>query len=93
MIPIAKPPFFEDAGARPEALAISGARALAVLGDLIEAFDEAMRLGYNWKKGPFELIDEIGTALEATAARTMQSATCESCETTVSSRWPPTMSP
>jgi len=24
------------------------------------AIDEAMRLGYNWKKGPFELIDEIG---------------------------------
>ncbi|MCA1973540.1 MAG: enoyl-CoA hydratase/isomerase family protein, partial [Caenispirillum sp.] len=23
--------------------------------------DEAMRLGYNWKQGPFELIDKIGT--------------------------------
>ncbi len=30
--------------------------------DEIESFDEAMRLGYNWKKGPFELIDQIGTA-------------------------------
>ena len=30
--------------------------------DEVESFDEAMRLGYNWKKGPFELIDEIGTA-------------------------------
>lgn len=30
--------------------------------DEVEAFDEAMRLGYNWKKGPFELIDDIGVA-------------------------------
>jgi len=29
--------------------------------DEIEAVDEAMRLGYNWKLGPFELIDRIGT--------------------------------
>lgn len=28
--------------------------------DEIEAIDEAMRLGYNWKEGPFELIDRIG---------------------------------
>ncbi len=28
--------------------------------DTIDAIDEAMRLGYNWKKGPFELADEIG---------------------------------
>src|SRR5665811_555514 len=28
----------------------------------ITAVDEAMRLGYNWKKGPFELIDELGAA-------------------------------
>ncbi|MGE4481768.1 3-hydroxyacyl-CoA dehydrogenase NAD-binding domain-containing protein [Acidocella sp.] len=26
----------------------------------IHAIDEAMRLGYNWKFGPFELIDKIG---------------------------------
>ncbi|MBU6418668.1 MAG: 3-hydroxyacyl-CoA dehydrogenase/enoyl-CoA hydratase family protein [Proteobacteria bacterium] len=26
----------------------------------IHAIDEAMRLGYNWKLGPFELIDKIG---------------------------------
>lgn len=26
----------------------------------INAIDEAMRLGYNWKLGPFELIDKIG---------------------------------
>ncbi|MEH6445180.1 MAG: 3-hydroxyacyl-CoA dehydrogenase NAD-binding domain-containing protein [Oceanospirillaceae bacterium] len=28
--------------------------------DDINAVDEAMRLGYNWKLGPFELIDKIG---------------------------------
>jgi 3-hydroxyacyl-CoA dehydrogenase len=28
--------------------------------DDIAAIDEAMRLGYNWKWGPFELIDKIG---------------------------------
>ena len=28
----------------------------------ITAIDEAMRLGYNWKFGPFELIDRIGSA-------------------------------
>ncbi|MBE7199325.1 MAG: 3-hydroxyacyl-CoA dehydrogenase, partial [Parafilimonas terrae] len=30
--------------------------------DEIAAIDEAMRLGYNWKWGPFELIDRIGGA-------------------------------
>lgn len=53
---------------------VHGAYAWAVMGrtlayaallvgdaaDEIEAIDEAMRLGYNWKKGPFELIDDIG---------------------------------
>lgn len=29
--------------------------------DEVAAVDEAMRLGYNWKQGPFELIDRIGT--------------------------------
>ncbi len=28
----------------------------------ITGIDEAMRLGYNWKEGPFELIDKIGAA-------------------------------
>jgi len=28
----------------------------------ITAIDEAMRLGYNWKQGPFELIDRLGLA-------------------------------
>ena len=27
----------------------------------IEAVDHAMRLGYNWKHGPFELLDRLGT--------------------------------
>ncbi len=29
--------------------------------DDIASIDEAMRLGYNWKFGPFELIDQIGS--------------------------------
>jgi 3-hydroxyacyl-CoA dehydrogenase len=29
--------------------------------ETIEAIDEAMRLGYNWQWGPFELIDKLGT--------------------------------
>ncbi|SCA54761.1 3-hydroxyacyl-CoA dehydrogenase [Candidatus Terasakiella magnetica] len=29
--------------------------------DDIASIDEAMRLGYNWKFGPFELIDKLGT--------------------------------
>jgi 3-hydroxyacyl-CoA dehydrogenase len=32
------------------------------IADDIVAVDEAMRLGYNWKFGPFELIDQLGTA-------------------------------
>lgn len=39
--------------------------AAALLGDAadeVEAIDEAMRLGYNWKFGPFELIDQLGVA-------------------------------
>lgn len=41
------------------------AYAAALVGDAadeIEAIDEAMRLGYNWKSGPFELIDQLGGA-------------------------------
>ncbi len=30
--------------------------------DSVVAVDEAMRLGYGWKHGPFELIDRLGTA-------------------------------
>lgn len=32
------------------------------IADDINAVDQAMRLGYNWKFGPFELIDQIGPA-------------------------------
>jgi 3-hydroxyacyl-CoA dehydrogenase len=32
------------------------------IADDICAVDEAMRLGYNWKFGPFELIDQLGAA-------------------------------
>ena len=28
--------------------------------DDIDSIDEAMRLGYAWKSGPFELLDKIG---------------------------------
>ena len=30
------------------------------IGDDVAAIDEAMRLGYNWRFGPFELIDKLG---------------------------------
>ncbi len=36
------------------------ARLVPEAADDITAIDEAMRLGYNWKLGPFELIDRIG---------------------------------
>ncbi len=39
------------------------AYAAALVGDAaddIQSIDEAMRLGYNWKFGPFELIDQLG---------------------------------
>lgn len=35
---------------------------MPVVTDDISAIDEAMRLGYNWRYGPFELIDQIGPA-------------------------------
>lgn len=31
------------------------------IADQVTAVDEAMRLGYNWKFGPFELIDQLGS--------------------------------
>ena len=54
----------------------AGAYAWAILGptlayaasllphaaDSIVAIDDAMKLGYNWKQGPFEMIDRIGAA-------------------------------
>ncbi len=38
------------------------ARLVPEAADDVVAIDEAMRLGYNWKSGPFELIDRIGGA-------------------------------
>ena len=35
------------------------------IADSIPEIDEAMRLGYNWKFGPFELIDQMGSGLFA----------------------------
>ncbi len=37
------------------------ARLVPEIADDIVAIDDAMRLGYNWKYGPFELIDQLGT--------------------------------
>ena len=37
--------------------------------DTITSIDEAMRLGYNWRWGPFELIDKLGTAWFAARLR------------------------
>ncbi|NIJ08410.1 3-hydroxyacyl-CoA dehydrogenase [Sphingomonas vulcanisoli] len=65
-----------DIGALISAPGKTGAYAWAVLGptlsyaaslvpqaaDTIVAIDDAMKLGYNWKWGPFELIDKIGAA-------------------------------
>ncbi|QJE73324.1 3-hydroxyacyl-CoA dehydrogenase [Aerophototrophica crusticola] len=31
------------------------------IADDVQSVDEAMRLGYNWKFGPFEMIDQLGT--------------------------------
>ncbi len=36
------------------------AKLIPEAADEIVAIDEAMRLGYNWKHGPFELIDMVG---------------------------------
>lgn len=43
------------------------------ISDSIADIDEAMRLGYGWKEGPFELIDRLGAAwfAEALAAHGM----------------------
>ncbi len=37
------------------------ARLVPEISDDFVAVDDAMRLGYNWKYGPFELIDQLGT--------------------------------
>ena len=38
------------------------ASLVGTIADDIIAIDDAMKLGYNWKYGPFELIDQIGAA-------------------------------
>ena len=42
-------------------LAYAASLVPEAVGD-ITGIDEAMRLGYNWKQGPFELIDKLGAA-------------------------------
>jgi 3-hydroxyacyl-CoA dehydrogenase len=45
------------------------ASLVPTIADRIEDVDAAMRLGYNWKHGPFELIDRVGAAWLAGALR------------------------
>jgi 3-hydroxyacyl-CoA dehydrogenase len=42
-----------------QTMAYAAQHAEEVAGN-ITAVDDAMKMGYNWKKGPFELIDEVG---------------------------------
>lgn len=44
------------------------ASLVPTIADSIEAVDEAMRLGYNWKYGPFELIDRLGDGQQSGTA-------------------------
>ena len=37
------------------------AELVPAISDTVWGVDEAMRLGYNWRLGPFELIDQLGT--------------------------------
>jgi 3-hydroxyacyl-CoA dehydrogenase len=41
------------------------------IAETIADVDEAMRLGYNWKKGPFQMIDDLGPAWFAEKLREM----------------------
>ena len=36
------------------------AQLVGEIADTIHDIDEGMKLGYNWKKGPFEMLDELG---------------------------------
>ena len=40
---------------------------------------QAMRLGYNWKFGPFELIDQLGAGLAGRMRWTRRAARCRRC--------------
>ena len=44
-----------------QTLAYAASLVPEIAGDIV-AVDRAMRLGYNWKEGPFELIDRLGAA-------------------------------
>jgi 3-hydroxyacyl-CoA dehydrogenase len=44
-----------------QTLAYAASLVPEIAGD-IAAVDEAMRLGYNWKKGPFQMMDDLGPA-------------------------------
>lgn len=57
----------DDAGGAYAWRVVAGTLAYAaslvpVIADDVGAVDEAMRLGYNWKLGPFQLIDRLGAA-------------------------------
>lgn len=61
----------EDKGGRYAWAVMSATLAYAAalvpeISDSLAAIDEAMRLGYNWKEGPFELIDRLGADVLAT---------------------------
>ena len=65
---IARAPLTSDKGGRYAWWVMSRLLAYAAelvpeIADDIAAVDSAMRLGYNWKYGPFELIDRIGAGL------------------------------
>ena len=58
---------FDDRGGRFAASLLAKALAYAAslvptIADRVSAVDEAMRLGYAWTYGPFELIDQLGAA-------------------------------
>lgn len=38
------------------------AELVGEIADTIHDIDEGMKLGYNWKKGPFEMLDDLGPA-------------------------------
>jgi 3-hydroxyacyl-CoA dehydrogenase len=57
---------FDDEGGRYAWKVLSqtlhyAASLVPEIADTIADVDEAMRLGYNWKFGPFEMIDQLGT--------------------------------
>ncbi|HEX6013955.1 MAG TPA: 3-hydroxyacyl-CoA dehydrogenase NAD-binding domain-containing protein [Geminicoccaceae bacterium] len=39
---------------------VYAAELVPAISDTVQGVDEAMRLGYNWRFGPFELIDQLG---------------------------------